>query len=239
MTDKCDLLSVSADWTPGIDCSIWQDDNNTPQMMDFAKAYQAGARFVFIKASQGPRIDGDFMLNAKSAARSPLKIGYYHFIDWFTGPAAQARLFLTVIKGEARHLPAVLDFEKRSGCPGKKKASSALLYMVKAIQDGLGENPMIYTSPSFWTEFGSTSHDFARLPLWLAHYISYRWMEVPWPWATADAGGVDFWQYTSKGPGPQYGSESKSIDLNWCLKPQKYGLATKPAQQPMPAVTIP
>jgi len=212
-------LTAALDWVPGIDCSVWQDDNNTPQMMDFVQSYQAGARFVFIKTSQGSRIDGDFVMNGKRAARTPLKLGYYHFIDWYTGAAAQARTFLTVIKGEARSLPAVLDFEKRTGCPGKKKATNILLYMVKALQDSLGEDPMIYTSPSFWAEFGSSSQFFARLPLWLAHYIPYRWMEVPWPWP-----GADFWQWTSKGNGPKYGAESKSIDLNWCLQPAKYGL---------------
>jgi GH25 family lysozyme M1 (1,4-beta-N-acetylmuramidase) len=40
-----------AQLTPGIDVSRWQDDNNTPQQIDFRKAYAAGARFVFIKAS--------------------------------------------------------------------------------------------------------------------------------------------------------------------------------------------
>ena len=55
------------DRTLGIDVSKWQDDNSTPQRMDFKKAYDAGARFVFIKASQACWMDEDMLYNWKSA----------------------------------------------------------------------------------------------------------------------------------------------------------------------------
>ena len=41
---------------PGIDISVWQDDNSTSQKMDFHKAKTAGARFVFIKISEPKKI---------------------------------------------------------------------------------------------------------------------------------------------------------------------------------------
>ena len=47
----------------GIDVSVWQDDNSTPQKMDFSKAKAAGARFVFIKACERGFIDPDFIYN--------------------------------------------------------------------------------------------------------------------------------------------------------------------------------
>ena len=32
----------------GLDCSVWQDNNSTPQMIDFNKAVSRGIKFVFI-----------------------------------------------------------------------------------------------------------------------------------------------------------------------------------------------
>jgi GH25 family lysozyme M1 (1,4-beta-N-acetylmuramidase) len=48
---------------PGIDVSVWQDDNSTSQKMDFNKAKTAGARFVFIKVSERGGVDQDFLDN--------------------------------------------------------------------------------------------------------------------------------------------------------------------------------
>ena len=68
--------------TLGIDVSRWQDNNSTAQKMDFAKAHAAGARFVFIKASQQLWTDEDIFYNWKSAKAAGLLRGAYHFLTW-------------------------------------------------------------------------------------------------------------------------------------------------------------
>ncbi len=64
-----------ADKALGIDVSLWQDNNSTPQMVDFAKAKSAGASFVFIKASQGLYLDPDFVMNWQNAGTAGILRG--------------------------------------------------------------------------------------------------------------------------------------------------------------------
>ena len=51
----------------GIDVSFWQDNNTTPQQVNWRKAKAAGAVFAFIKASQAAYTDEDFEYNWKEA----------------------------------------------------------------------------------------------------------------------------------------------------------------------------
>src|SRR3972149_1412778 len=97
----------------GIDISKWQDDNSTPQMMDFGKAYAAGARFVFIKASQATWLDQDFVLNWANAKRAGLLRGAYHYMDWTKPALDQARLFAGVLAGDGGGGAPVLGYEGR------------------------------------------------------------------------------------------------------------------------------
>ena len=78
---------------PGIDVSHWQDDKSTPQKMNFSRAAQAGARFVFIKVSERGGVDRDWEYNWKSAADAGLPRGGYHFLRWDLSGILQARIF--------------------------------------------------------------------------------------------------------------------------------------------------
>ena len=51
----------------GIDISHWQNDKSTAQKMDFAKAVEQGAKYVFIKISERGEIDEDFEYNWQAA----------------------------------------------------------------------------------------------------------------------------------------------------------------------------
>jgi len=63
--------------TIGIDISAWQDDNSTPQQIDWSKAKSAGAQFAFIKASQGTFTDQDFAYNWQAAKAAGVLRGAY------------------------------------------------------------------------------------------------------------------------------------------------------------------
>ena len=56
----------------GIDVSHWQDDNSTPQQVNFKKAKAAGAEFVFIKASERLYVDADYTWTWDAAAAAGL-----------------------------------------------------------------------------------------------------------------------------------------------------------------------
>jgi len=77
----------------GIDVSHWQDDNSTPQQIDFNKAKKAGAEYVFIKASERMSIDGDLVYNWDNAKEAGLLRGAYHFLRWDVSGLQQARFF--------------------------------------------------------------------------------------------------------------------------------------------------
>ena len=55
--------------TIGLDVSFWQDYNGTPQQIDFNKAYDNGARFVIVRASQDVVTDSDFNYNWHESKR--------------------------------------------------------------------------------------------------------------------------------------------------------------------------
>ena len=195
----------------GIDISRWQNNITTPQVMDFAKAKQAGANFAFIKASQATWKDRDFVMNWANCKAANLPRGAYHFMDWTTSAANQARYFASVLVDDPGELPPVADFEYRKGAPVKAKATEELYSFVSNVEQALGRQVMIYTAPYYWREFFSGAHanHFADRPLWIAHYGVSR-PTVPAPWNV-----WTFWQYSAKGDGRLFGAESLDIDLDY------------------------
>ena len=200
---------------PGIDCSHWQDDKSTPQKMDFKKAKDAGAQFVFIKVSERGGIDRDFEYNWKAAKDAGLLRGGYHFLRWTLSGLTQARIFCDIMKEDPGELPPVADFEAPNF--GDVHPSNALLQQfLEEVETIENEIPILYTSPGYWNIHGKNKvtkqHDpkWKYYPLWIAHYTKANKPTIPNPWED-----WLFWQYTAKGDGHKYGAESKSIDLNW------------------------
>ncbi len=192
----------------GVDISVWDDENSTPQMFDPAQAYKAGARFVFIKVSEGTFVDPDY-LNNWHQCRGKLYRGGYHYFRWQYNPIEQARFFAGALAKEPGELPPVIDYESRNGVPDRVTAVSRLEQFVVEFERISGRQLMVYTGPSYWKEYGSTAAHWSRRPLWIANYQVSK-PTVPAPWAN-----WDFWQYTDKGDGLAYGAESKNIDMNW------------------------
>lgn len=205
---------------PGIDVSKWQDDNSTPQKMDFTKAKAAGAEFVFIKATERMGIDADFLWNWKNARAAGLLRGAYHFLRWDVSGLMQARFFCSALGDDIGELPLVADFEAppkySSSTQISHYPSNALLFQfLEEVETITGEKPMIYTSPGFWNTNGKKKNSsffdqkWAYYPLWVAHY-GVKKPIVPIPWKD-----WTFWQYSAAGDGPKYGAESKGLDMNW------------------------
>ena len=235
----------------GIDISHWQDDKSTPQKMNFKKAVDAGAKFVFIKVSERGGIDRDFEYNWDAAKAVGLLRGGYHFLRWDLSGLVQARMFSELLKDDPGELPPVADFEAPR--KGSLYPSNALLeQFLMEVESKLNRKPMIYSSPGFWSSYGRNKvtkqfdQKWAYFPLWVAHYMkSYQagvskpdelepWKSLGKKWT--------FWQYTATGDGPLYGAESKGIDLNWFngtlteLNDFAYGTVPTPTL-PTPIVT--
>ena len=192
---------------PGVDISRWQGK------VDFVKMHAGGAKFVFIKATQGLTVDSMFYENWV-ASKGILPRGAYCYMSWQVDPKKQAQFFVSAVamKDCPNELPLVVDFECRAYAPGPTRSVPFLTTFVEEVYSLTRKRPMIYTSPSFWREFGSKGAYWKTYPLWIANYgVSKPLIPAPWTQATV-------WQYSDKGDGEALGVSSKSIDMNkWLL----------------------
>jgi lysozyme len=196
----------------GIDISKW--DGN----WDAAKAKQGGATFVFIKASQATFTDPQFLANWQKAKEAGLLRGAYHYLDYTKSGIEQANYFADLLKNDPGELPPVIDYELRrtdnnpSAALGfLRDCLDQLIRRSELFADATVKRPMIYTNPGFWTEYGDqTKGDYwIQFPLWIAHWTTSSAPIVPLPWTM-----WQFWQFTDKGPGEAFGSESLTMDMN-------------------------
>lgn len=135
-------------------------------------------------------IDPIFNSHYTGATKAGLIRGGYHFAHpGETSGAAQADYFIAHgggWSGDGITLPGMLDLE--SGCWGL--SASAMVSWIRAFSDRYhgktGRYPMLYTSPSWWSECTGDSNAFVETnPLVLA-----RWGSSPgtipggWPYQT-------------------------------------------------------
>jgi lysozyme len=186
----------------GIDISKWNGEWNAPN----AKA--AGAAFVFIKASQAAFIDPKFLANWQKAKDAGLLQGAYHYMDYTKSVRESANFFATILSNYPGELPPVVDYEQ-TRTDNNTNAARAYLREFLEILRARGHKPIIYTSSSFWSAYGDKNSYWTGFPLWLAHYTTATNPSVPLPWIR-----WTFWQYSSKGTGATYGTESFNVDMN-------------------------
>ncbi|SDP83743.1 lysozyme [Lentzea jiangxiensis] len=204
-----DLRSASgsppaAGKVPGMDVSSHQGE------VDWKSAWDEGARFSYVKATEGIRYrNPGFTQQYDGSHEIGMIRGAYHFAlpDRASG-AEQANFFVDNGGGwspDGRTLPPALDVEYNpygDTCYGLSQA--AMTAWVKTFSDTVyartKRHPMIYTSTTWWNECVGGSVEFgADNPLWIARYST----EVgPLPM------GFDFhtiWQWQAAGlfPGDQ------------------------------------
>ena len=196
----------------GIDISKW--DGN----WDANKAKAQGVTFVYVKATQATYADPQFILNWQKAKDAGLLRGAYHFLDYTKPGKDQANAFADLIKNDPGELPPTIDYEQRRSDNNPSAAIGFLrdclnqmMARTELFAESTVKKPMLYTSPSFWAEYGDmTKADYwVQFPLWLAHWTTSMTPRLPAPWPM-----WKFWQFTAKGPGQVYGSECLTLDMN-------------------------
>jgi lysozyme len=220
----------------GTDISRYQGNVN------FAKMYEAGARFVFIKSSDGgPNAHARAVAYADQwipqAKAAGLMVGQYHFAqipntdDMNTVlAAANAQADLMISRWNAHGgysqgtLPLVLDIEQ-AGVPRNVTDEEAVAFVktwLDKVANATGRLPIIYSNPTFLKNHLSADPSLANYPLWAANYF-----EVSNPGISPKVGCLNtvwtgegcnlrwtFWQYSQTGPGGTFGVSSRGIDLN-------------------------
>ncbi|MDA2963132.1 MAG: GH25 family lysozyme [Actinomycetota bacterium] len=180
----------------GADISRWQHPND--KQIDFVKMYEAGLRFVMIKASD-TRADADaltlkyLVMDHNAAQAAGIYTGFYHYailpdvsdddgiIRDATAQAQKAIWRLASIGGYTqRDLPYALDLENKcvrvsasGACAKYATRSQVTLWakvFLKTLKEKTGKVPILYSYPNFLESSMLRNAELAQYPLWLAHY---------------------------------------------------------------------
>lgn len=195
----------------GCDVSFYQDKNETARKIDFGQMRAAGAEFVYIRAGQGIWKDPDFDDYMRAAKAAGLLRGVYFLYDYRRSVQPQIKLMMDVIRPDWGELPPWLDVERVAAWvvkPTRSLALPAVKEMLAALET-LGPKPILYTNPDTMLNYLSPIPDWLlEYRLAVAHYGAVRPITGPWvDWT--------FWQYSDRGDGALYGTESKQVDMDY------------------------
>ncbi|MFJ3668715.1 lysozyme [Streptomyces sp. NPDC090106] len=189
------------------------DVSSHQKNVDWKSAKAKGARFVYVKATEGTTYRNPYFDQQYNGSRGAGLIrGAYHFAlpDKSSG-AAQARHFVRNGGGwtaDGWTLPPALDIEynpydAKHKCYDMK--SSALVRWIKSFSDETkrltGRRPVIYTTAHWWNRCTGGSRAFASdHALWIARYDAADAGSLPAGWSF-----WTLWQYDNSGslPGDQ------------------------------------
>ena len=168
--------------------------------VDWQQQWNMGARFAYVKASEGNYFTNDQFNSQYQGSRNVGMIrGAYHFaIPNGSSGADQARYFVANGGGwsaDGYTMPPVLDFEFN---PYEGRTINGF-YFGNTMQSLTGRLPVIYTNTNWWNQCLGNPSGFGDYPLWVAAYPGSP---------TNNAGAVptgswsnySIWQYSSTGP---------------------------------------
>jgi GH25 family lysozyme M1 (1,4-beta-N-acetylmuramidase) len=179
----------------GVDISRWQHPGD--KLIDYNKMYQAGVRFVMIKASDGKdKSDIDarkwLSIDMDAAQAAGIYTGFYHYaylpnstdeatvITEAQTQAQKAIWRLASVGGyNDRSLPYALDLENNciqySGSKCVKYTSKKLITLfattwLSTVKAATGRTPMLYSYSQFLENAMIRNAELKSYPLWQAHY---------------------------------------------------------------------
>jgi GH25 family lysozyme M1 (1,4-beta-N-acetylmuramidase) len=187
----------------GMDVSGYQGN------VDWQTAYNNGARFAYVKATEGTGYTNPYFAQQYEGSYYTGFIrGAYHFArPDVSGGATQAAYFLAHGGGwsaDGQTLPGALDIEWNpygGTCYGYSQAGMTqwILDFSNYYHGQTGRWPVIYTATSWWSQCVGYSDFSSTNPLWVARYASSAGT-LPYNW-----GYYTIWQYADSGtfPGDQ------------------------------------
>lgn len=188
----------------GMDVSGWQPT------VDWPRAWADGARFVYVKATEGVTFRSSTWRSHTDGGRAAgMRVGAYHFaLPDRSDPVTQADFFVDnggSWAADGMTLPPAADLEDNpygDQCYGMSPAT--LVAWIRGFVDRIyartGRHPTVYTSTRWWRACTGDAPDFgATSPLWLA-----RWATTIGP-LPAGWTAHTIWQFDDHGvfPGDQ------------------------------------
>ena len=190
--------------TIGVDISSYQAD------VDMEKLKEQDIRFVYIKASEGSKLQADkFASNRENALKAGLPSGAYHFFSFDSPGSTQAENFIKAVGDDIKgRLLPVVDVEyygdKEKNPPEKEDVIRELTVFLNAVEDKYGVKPMIYTGAGIYEKYLS---DLApEYKFW----ISSLYTPLSWNYH----GDWYIWQYLNRGRLEGCSGGEQYIDLN-------------------------
>jgi lysozyme len=172
-----------------------------------------GARFAFVKMSEGNSYTNPYAKNDIKAARAAgLYVGVYHFARPrlpLSTAASDAKLFAAQL-GNVRvagYLPPVLDVEMTGGLSAANVTAWTRSFL-STLQAATGRVPMIYSGSWFWRGYMGNPKGFSQYPVWIAEYTPKN----TGPSLFSDFGYSTFWQYSSTA---RVSGISGAVDASW------------------------
>jgi GH25 family lysozyme M1 (1,4-beta-N-acetylmuramidase) len=195
----------------GYDISLYQDNNNTPQGVNFATMKASGADFVIIRAGQNLWIDPDFATNWTNAKAAGIPRASYWYYDPRVNPVMQAKMFKGLFANDKPEGRLWIDLEFPASWGGSYGNPASWMAFIEELKFN-GYRVGIYTGYYWWLEH-TTAADrayYAQYPLWLAWYTSNpSIVQIPAPWSQCR-----IWQDGTPAIGISVGVESLEIDHN-------------------------
>ena len=207
----------------GFDVSKWQGN------IDWNKAKNAGINFAFIRVGNRGRIDGQiyddpcFAQNIQGALSVGIPVGVYFFSEAISTDEAiqEADFVLSRISMYNISLPVVIDYE---GFTSGHRVFNAGLHtpqlnsIVSAFCDRVashGYRTAIYSSASYFEPKNPGEKYYLdgtelckKYCIWTAAYSA-----TPDKWNKNTV--YEYWQFTSRANGFDYGTSSNSLDLDY------------------------
>lgn len=202
------VASLQAWPVTGVDLSVWQGD------VDFS-ILASKAQFVVLRYAYGntyvdPRLDQYY----KGASDNKMAVMGYHYVkpdkSWDTHAKTMASLLANYPA-----LFAWMDAEESGGLGKTALESWYYKYLYNGLAPRIGYRAGVYTSPGFWNA-NLPRTNWAKLhKIWNAHWTSLSQPILPYDWIDINNPRTwTLWQWSSKGPGKEYGVSSTYIDLN-------------------------
>ena len=193
----------------GVDLSFWQG------VVDW-ELLASRVHFAYIRAGYGNSyLDPKLAANVAGAAANDVPYGLYWYLkpdkDW----KKHAESFAAAIHQYGCKLYPVLDLEETGGL-SKSALDSWVLKFVNRFLEVTGydlSELATYTSAGFLNTNIPMTNYLKWTNLWVAHWTLASQPIIPYEWAIP-LKSWKFWQYSAKGDGAYYGTQSKSVDLN-------------------------
>jgi hypothetical protein len=202
----------------GIDMSIYQDNNATPEPPDFQMLEQQGASFVIMRGTFGTAQDADYQRNVELAKKTNLATACYLFPDHryvsAKSKSAQLQEVIKTLRFAKLDMPAKIDIEslRLNGStyfPSRTVALDFYKDFYEAVKTETGKAADTYINPSTMRILNPMPSWMLEGDLWVAHWnVSTPNMKYSeWEkWR--------LWQCGVYAVGAKLGMESINVDIN-------------------------